>query len=113
MGRTRGEPKEIKKNTHPTNITALFGVQAHKIEAQDNRKAVMVGQTFYSTPITMLFKDGDVILSLDGTRREPFNPTPMGVNSISPARPPACAYAPRGCIVRANGLATTRTIPTR
>ena len=39
---------------------------AHKIEAQENRKAVVVGQTFYSAPVNMLFKDGDVILSLNG-----------------------------------------------
>ena len=28
MGRTCGEPDEIKKNTHPKNFTALFRVQA-------------------------------------------------------------------------------------
>ena len=28
MGRTCGEPDEIKKNTHPKNITALFREQA-------------------------------------------------------------------------------------
>ena len=28
MGRTRGEPGEIKENTHPGNITALFRGQA-------------------------------------------------------------------------------------
>ena len=27
MGRTCGEPDEIKKNTHPKNITALFREQ--------------------------------------------------------------------------------------
>ena len=37
MGRTRGDPDEIKKNTHPKNITALFREQArlklHRFEA--------------------------------------------------------------------------------
>ena len=28
MGRTCGEPNEIKKNTHPKNITALYCGQA-------------------------------------------------------------------------------------
>ena len=29
MGRTCGEPNEIKKNTHPENITALIGGQVN------------------------------------------------------------------------------------
>ena len=31
MGRTCGEPNEIKKNTHPKNITALFREQVRRL----------------------------------------------------------------------------------
>ena len=31
MGRTCGEPNEIKKNTHPTNITALLCEQGYEM----------------------------------------------------------------------------------
>ena len=31
MGRTCGEPDEIKKNTHPKNITALFRDQDRRL----------------------------------------------------------------------------------
>ena len=39
---------------------------AHKIERQEVRKAVIVGQTFHSSPVPKMFNDGDVILSIDG-----------------------------------------------
>jgi len=53
MGRTCGEPGEIKKNTHPKIFTALFREQADA-EAHTRWRI------------------------MSGTRREPFNSTPNG-----------------------------------
>ena len=67
MHRTCGEPDEIKKNTQPVYITALF----------------LRAQAYGSITAR---RDDSRIFALC-TRPEPFNSTPMAVNPISPGSP--------------------------
>ena len=62
--RTCGEPNETRKNAHPKNIPTFF-LRDQALEKNTHL----------------------VELKIDGTRREPFNSTPMAANSISSGSP--------------------------
>ena len=80
--RTCGEPDEIKKNTHPGNITALFGGQELFPDNLDRiTDNILKGIDLVPVIGTVGFKT-----IVNGAHPEPFNSTPMAVRSISPAR---------------------------
>ena len=72
--RTRGEPNGIKKDTHLKSTTPLLRGQAQRLALHHaHRRRPQAGRTCH----------------------KPFKSTPMGVNSISPARLPSSRpYAP-------------------
>ena len=97
MGRTCGEPDEIE-------LTAM-GVKLNGSRCRPEWRQLMwagmgtavfqqitgVEAAVYYTP-EVLIRAGltnidDVFITTIGTRREPFNSTPMGVNPISPGSP--------------------------
>ena len=147
MGRTCGEPDEIKKNTHPKYITALFRESrylraqlsreeqertSYQREEREARKYVTVGRvsnmakSFLSESPTNKKPKGRgskkaYVMTWQrvkraeedrGARPDPFNSTPMAVNSISPGSALRTYDAPPwGCIVRAVSQTKSRKYP--
>ena len=65
MGCTCGEPNEIKKNTHPENVTALFREQAKLSRWADDLTASWARLFSKSKVVGVADFDAEVLESLD------------------------------------------------
>ena len=112
--RTRGEPNDIKTNTHPRMLPLVI---VNRQQQQQGRTGPGAMNCIAVHPNGTMDTGGatqphvfDKIRTGGGTRRGPSNSTPMGVNPI-PFGPPR--VRPMGCIVRAASLTKPRKPPAR